>query len=51
MIATWVKWWAHDNDLEPNRNLVMRVAVDCTLCAVYAMMFLISQWYVLFRHR
>ncbi|KAJ5298092.1 hypothetical protein N7508_008341 [Penicillium antarcticum] len=43
-MSTWVKWWAHDNDIEPNRNISMRVAVDCVLSAVYAMMFLVSQW-------
>lgn len=45
--ATWVKWWAHDNDVEPNRNINMRVAVDCSLAVIYAAMFLISQWYAM----
>ncbi|OJK01305.1 hypothetical protein ASPACDRAFT_362, partial [Aspergillus aculeatus ATCC 16872] len=41
-MSVWVKWWAEDNDREPNRNLNMRVGVYWLLGALVAGFFLLT---------
>ncbi|RAH77151.1 P-loop containing nucleoside triphosphate hydrolase protein [Aspergillus japonicus CBS 114.51] len=43
-MSVWVKWWAEDNDREPNRNLNMRVGIYWLLGALVAGFFLLTPW-------
>lgn len=48
--AVWVKWWAEDNDREPNHNLNMRVGVYWLLGALVAGFFVLTPWYAYLPH-
>ncbi|RAH46582.1 ABC transporter [Aspergillus brunneoviolaceus CBS 621.78] len=41
-MSVWVKWWAEDNDREPNHNLNMRVGVYWLLGALVAGFFVLA---------